>query len=74
MLVLKNFSPTFQGNFTLLVNDPEKSSEISQNLLCRRFTESYRSALAEREETDLDTLIEVLKSSAYLKPLAKNLI
>ena len=34
--------------------------------------ESYRSALADRgAETDLDTLIEVLKSSAYLKPLAQ---
>ena len=67
------FSPTFQGNFTLLVNDPEKSSEIStKSALLEGLPESYRSALADRgAETDLDTLIEVLKSSAYLKPLAQ---
>ena len=67
-------SPTYSGSFVFLINDPLESSSSNQNL---QIGEAFQAAgyfdsfLDNNTQQDIPTLIELLKSTAFLKPFAE---
>ena len=62
------FNPIYQGNFTLLINDPlNKKSNNNSSSISEGLTELARNTTT----NDIPTLIELLKSSSLLEPIAK---
>ncbi len=66
-------SPTYSGSFVFLINDPLESSSSNQNL---QIGEAFQAAgyfdsfLDNNTKQDIPTLIELLKSTAFLEPFA----
>ena len=66
--------PTYSGSFVFLINDPLESSSSNQNL---QIGEAFQAAgyfdsfLDNNTQQDIPTLIELLKSTAFLKPFAE---
>ena len=67
-------APTYSGTFVFLVNNPLESPPSNQNLLIGEAIKStgyFGSLLDNKTQQDIPTLIDLLKSTAFLRPFAE---